>query len=287
MGMTLKSHFCYGFVAGHSSQDQAWRSGAGETRLCGKWWLGNFLGLWGHTPGKLFFKIGTQSSSDLYMNFEQLIAVLWSDYFLHTWIFIALCVFHHLICAGVSVILDMLLLQQPKTIFFPFFFFRIFWLGCYVLENVGVILHAQNFLAGALWCESFMCMVQLFLYMDVSLINCNIRYQVHPYRLWYFCNVHKQQCWHRYYVCWSSARNIFFWVYPIVTHEFMFAIQGYGTLLMEEAEKICVTEHRSVKLAVISGVGTRHYYRKLGYELEGPYMVKFLRPTNKQMLLSP
>lgn len=61
----------------------------------------------------------------------------------------------------------------------------------------------------------------------------------------------------------------------------MFAIQGYGTLLMEEAERISVTEHRSVKLAVISGVGTRHYYRKLGYELEGPYMVKYLRPTNK------
>jgi elongator complex protein 3 len=25
-------------------------------------------------------------------------------------------------------------------------------------------------------------------------------------------------------------------------------------------------------------VGTRHYYRKLGYELEGPYMMKELRP---------
>lgn len=53
-------------------------------------------------------------------------------------------------------------------------------------------------------------------------------------------------------------------------------MQGYGTLLMEEAERIAVKEHRSKKLAVISGVGTRHYYRKLGYELEGPYMVKNL-----------
>ena len=35
-------------------------------------------------------------------------------------------------------------------------------------------------------------------------------------------------------------------------------------------------EHRSRKLLVISGVGTRHYYRKLGYCLEGPYMVKDL-----------
>jgi elongator complex protein 3 len=52
--------------------------------------------------------------------------------------------------------------------------------------------------------------------------------------------------------------------------------QGYGTLLMEEAKRIARLEHRSKKLAVISGVGTRHYYRKLGYELEGPYMVKVL-----------
>ncbi|KAK8692998.1 hypothetical protein V6N13_070598 [Hibiscus sabdariffa] len=52
--------------------------------------------------------------------------------------------------------------------------------------------------------------------------------------------------------------------------------QGYGTLLMEEAERIAGREHRSAKIAVISGVGTRHYYRKLGYELEGPYMVKYL-----------
>jgi hypothetical protein len=40
--------------------------------------------------------------------------------------------------------------------------------------------------------------------------------------------------------------------------------QGYGTLLMLEAERIARTEHRSSKLAVISGVGTRHYYRRLG-----------------------
>lgn len=46
---------------------------------------------------------------------------------------------------------------------------------------------------------------------------------------------------------------------------------------MEEAERISGEEHGSTKLAVISGVGTRHYYRKLGYELEGPYMVKALR----------
>ncbi|EGC35695.1 elongation protein 3 [Dictyostelium purpureum] len=55
-----------------------------------------------------------------------------------------------------------------------------------------------------------------------------------------------------------------------------FQHQGYGTLLMEEAERIAREEHGSVKLAVIAGVGTRHYYRKLGYELDGPYMSKVL-----------
>lgn len=53
-------------------------------------------------------------------------------------------------------------------------------------------------------------------------------------------------------------------------------MQGYGRLLMEEAERIARCEHRSSVLAVISGVGTRHYYRKLGYRLDGPYMVKSL-----------
>ena len=57
-----------------------------------------------------------------------------------------------------------------------------------------------------------------------------------------------------------------------------FQHQGYGTLLMEEAERIARFEHRSERLAVISGVGTRHYYRKLGYHLEGHYMVKVLDP---------
>ena len=47
-------------------------------------------------------------------------------------------------------------------------------------------------------------------------------------------------------------------------------------LLMEEAERIASEEHGSHKIAVISGVGTRNYYRKIGYELEGPYMVKSL-----------
>lgn len=55
-----------------------------------------------------------------------------------------------------------------------------------------------------------------------------------------------------------------------------FQHQGFGTLLLEEAERIARDEHCSEKLVIISGVGTRHYYRKLGYELDGPYMSKLL-----------
>ncbi|XP_025110587.1 elongator complex protein 3 [Pomacea canaliculata] len=55
-----------------------------------------------------------------------------------------------------------------------------------------------------------------------------------------------------------------------------FQHQGFGMLLMEEAERIAREEHGSSKIAVISGVGTRNYYRKIGYELEGPYMTKSL-----------
>jgi elongator complex protein 3 len=43
---------------------------------------------------------------------------------------------------------------------------------------------------------------------------------------------------------------------------------------MEEAERIARDEHGSTRVAVISGVGTRDYYRRLGYKLDGPYMVK-------------
>jgi len=53
-----------------------------------------------------------------------------------------------------------------------------------------------------------------------------------------------------------------------------FQHQGFGMLLMEEAERIAREEHGSEKLLVISGVGTRHYYRKMGYELDGPYVSK-------------
>lgn len=66
-------------------------------------------------------------------------------------------------------------------------------------------------------------------------------------------------------------------VVPVSTRDpRKFQHQGFGMLLMEEAERIAVEEHGSHKISVISGVGTRNYYRKLRYELEGPYMSKSL-----------
>ncbi|KAF8854622.1 histone acetyltransferase ELP3 [Acephala macrosclerotiorum] len=61
-----------------------------------------------------------------------------------------------------------------------------------------------------------------------------------------------------------------------------FQHQGYGTLLMEEAERIARDEHGSTKITVISGVGTRDYYRRLGYWLDGPYMSKNLKPKDEE-----
>lgn len=52
--------------------------------------------------------------------------------------------------------------------------------------------------------------------------------------------------------------------------------QGYGRTLVAEAERIAREEHRSRKLAIIAGVGTREYYQKLGYSLDGPYMSRML-----------
>jgi len=49
---------------------------------------------------------------------------------------------------------------------------------------------------------------------------------------------------------------------------------GFGRQLMEKAEEI-VKKARYKKIAVIAAIGTREYYRKLGYELEGSYMIKY------------
>lgn len=51
--------------------------------------------------------------------------------------------------------------------------------------------------------------------------------------------------------------------------------QGLGTALLEEAERLA-RDAGYARMAVISAVGTRGYYRGRGYALEGTYMVKRL-----------
>ena len=51
--------------------------------------------------------------------------------------------------------------------------------------------------------------------------------------------------------------------------------KGWGKKLMQEAENIAIRQDKN-KIVVISGVGVREYYHKLGYKKEGIYMVKLL-----------
>lgn len=51
--------------------------------------------------------------------------------------------------------------------------------------------------------------------------------------------------------------------------------RGFGKKLMKKAE-LLARDHGCEKMLVISGVGVREYYKRLGYSLEGPYMVKSL-----------
>ena len=53
--------------------------------------------------------------------------------------------------------------------------------------------------------------------------------------------------------------------------------RGLGKMLMHKAEEI-TKKNKCKEIKVISGIGVRKYYKKLGYKLdkEGIYMVKFL-----------
>mmetsp|Transcript_39758 Transcript_39758/g.64695 ORF Transcript_39758/g.64695 Transcript_39758/m.64695 type:complete len:678 (+) Transcript_39758:113-2146(+) len=53
---------------------------------------------------------------------------------------------------------------------------------------------------------------------------------------------------------------------------------GFGKRLMRKAEEIAV-QNKFPRVAVIAGIGTREYYARRGYHLEGTYMVKDLQAT--------
>ena len=52
--------------------------------------------------------------------------------------------------------------------------------------------------------------------------------------------------------------------------------KGLGKKLTKKAEKIAKQEFGLNKIVVISGIGVRNYYRKLGYKLKDTYMIKSL-----------
>ncbi|MBI1936366.1 tRNA uridine(34) 5-carboxymethylaminomethyl modification radical SAM/GNAT enzyme Elp3 [Candidatus Woesearchaeota archaeon] len=54
-----------------------------------------------------------------------------------------------------------------------------------------------------------------------------------------------------------------------------FQHRGIGKQLMAKAEETA-KENGKKKVVVLAGIGTREYFRKIGYELEGAYMVKRL-----------
>lgn len=57
---------------------------------------------------------------------------------------------------------------------------------------------------------------------------------------------------------------------------FNYQHKGMGQKLLKEAEKICKQEYNLKKLSVISAIGTREYYKKFGYVINGPYVTKTL-----------
>ena len=52
--------------------------------------------------------------------------------------------------------------------------------------------------------------------------------------------------------------------------------RGYGEILLSEAERMSGEEYDCRKVVVISALGTRRYYRRLGYGYDGPYVSKVL-----------
>src|SRR3989344_4560032 len=52
--------------------------------------------------------------------------------------------------------------------------------------------------------------------------------------------------------------------------------KGFGKALLQEAERIANEQYDMKKIAVMSGIGARQYYKKLGYCLDAPYVSKAL-----------
>ncbi len=53
--------------------------------------------------------------------------------------------------------------------------------------------------------------------------------------------------------------------------------KGYGAQLIRIAENVASNEYDLESLNIISALGTRNYFRRLGYHINGPYMTKSLK----------
>jgi len=52
--------------------------------------------------------------------------------------------------------------------------------------------------------------------------------------------------------------------------------RGYGGLLLSEAERMSQEDYGRRKVVIISGLGAKQYYKRLGYDYDGPYVSKTL-----------
>lgn len=71
---------------------------------------------------------------------------------------------------------------------------------------------------------------------------------------------------------------------PVNRHNNIIQHKGIGKRLVKEAENIAWC-HGYKKISIISGVGVREYYKKLGYSLENTYMVKYFPNISGIVLL--
>jgi len=62
--------------------------------------------------------------------------------------------------------------------------------------------------------------------------------------------------------------------YQNYINNFFYQHRGLGQKLLEEAERICKEEYWLKKITVISAIGTREYYKKFGYVINGAYVTK-------------
>jgi elongator complex protein 3 len=50
--------------------------------------------------------------------------------------------------------------------------------------------------------------------------------------------------------------------------------KGYGKVLLSTAERISKEDYGKRKVVVMSALGTKPYYKRFGYDYDGPYVSK-------------